>query len=74
MLFNIALKKTIREIQKDLIEQKIQVLGFADDLNILRSSFNYTKSILHIRTVSWLSRNKNEGNNIIFEKINKSRS
>lgn len=52
MLFNIALKKTIREIQKDLIEQKIQVLGFADDLNILRSSFNYTKSILHIRTVS----------------------
>jgi len=48
MLFNLALEKAIREIQREptgisIGERKIQVLGFADDLNILGNSLNDTK-------------------------------
>jgi sorting nexin-29 len=48
MLFNLSLKKTIREMQKETTgitigERRIQVLGFADDLKILESSLNDTK-------------------------------
>lgn len=53
MLFNLALEKTIREMQKEptgitIGIRKIQVLGFADDLNILGSSLNDTKRTAHI--------------------------
>lgn len=48
MLFNLALKKTIRELQETtsitIREWKLLVLGFADDLNILESLLNDTKS------------------------------
>lgn len=48
MLFNLALEKTIREMQKEstsitIGKWKIQVPGFSDDLNILGSSLNYIK-------------------------------
>lgn len=47
-ILNIALEKAIREMQRETIgvaidEHHIQVLGFADDLNILRNSLEYTE-------------------------------
>jgi len=46
MLFNLALEKAIREMQKPtgvvIEKRKIQVLRFADHLNILGSSLNDT--------------------------------
>jgi hypothetical protein len=46
-LFNIALEKVIRELQSETTgveigQQHIQVLGFADDLNILGNSLEET--------------------------------
>jgi len=48
IVFNLALEKTIREMQKEptgitMGERTIQVIGFADDLNILGKSLNDTK-------------------------------
>lgn len=53
MLFNLALEKTIREMQKKstgltIGKRKIQVLGFANDLNILKSSLNETKRVAQV--------------------------
>jgi hypothetical protein len=53
ILFSLALKKTISEMQKEpteitLGERKIKILGFVDDLNVLGSSLNDTKRVAQV--------------------------
>jgi len=47
-LFNLFLEKTVREIQKEttgvkINQQKMQILGFADDLNIIGNTRDDTE-------------------------------
>lgn len=57
VLFNLALEKAIRELQKEttgieINQQKIQILGFADDLNIIGNTRDDTEKAAKVLEIA----------------------